>query len=129
RNPLSKCRQPHETARSAPSVSLRGISLYVESPSRRSAAACRAGEPEVILSLPAQVMARAHGLAPGLMAEAFALAARVLPRAGGIGTRAARGWESESAAAPSLLTRLGDEAARRNNQFPGPRHPSASRSP
>jgi len=129
RNALFKGRHRAEYAWFAISDSLPGISMDVESAARRIVAACRAGEPEVILSLPAQVMARAHGLAPGLMAEAFALAARVLPRAGGIGTRAARGWESESAAAPSLLTRLGDEAARRNNQFPGPRHPSASRSP
>jgi len=122
RNALFKGRHRAEYAWTAISDSLPGISMDAESAARQIVEACRAGKPEVILSLPAQAMARAHGLAPGLMSEAFALATRLLPGAGGIGTRAARGWESESAAAPSLLTRLGDDAARRHNQLPGPQH-------
>src|SRR5262249_19588566 len=129
RNALFKGRHRAEYAWFAISDSLPGISMDVESAARQIVAACRAGDPEVILSLPARVMARAHGLAPGLMSEAFGLAGRLLPGAGGIGTRAVRGWESESPAAPSLLTRLGDAAARRHNQLPDPEHRSVSRSP
>lgn len=36
---------------------------------------------------------------------------------------AVRGWESQSAAGPSWLISLGDEAARRHNQVPGPGQP------
>jgi short-subunit dehydrogenase len=128
RNASFKGRHRAEYAWFAISDSLPGLSMDVESAARRIVAACRAGESEVILSRPAQLVASAHGLAPGLMAEVSALAARLLPRAGGIGTRAAHGWESESLAAPSVLTRLGDEAARRHNQLPGPQIRSASRS-
>jgi hypothetical protein len=71
----------------------------------------------VILSLLAQVIARTHGLLPGLTAG-LALAARVLPKAGGIGTRVVRGSESKSPAAPSWLTSLGDEAARSTTKIP-----------
>src|SRR5262245_7132717 len=78
------------------------------------------GRPEVILSVPARVAARVQGLFPGLTGEVLAVAARLLPGAGGIGRRISRGSESESIAAPSLLTSLGDEAARRNNELPGP---------
>jgi hypothetical protein len=42
---------------------------------------------------------------------------RVLPRSGRAGLReAVSGSESTSIFSPSLLTRLGDEAARRNNE-------------
>lgn len=38
-------------------------------------------------------------------------------RMGGIGRRAAFGYESGSRWSPSVLTRLGDAAARRNNEM------------
>ena len=128
RNASFKGRHRAEYAWFAISDALPGLSIDAERAARRIVAACRAGSPEVILSLPAQVIARAHGLLPGVTVEALALAARLLPGAGGIGTRAARGWESESAAAPSWLTRLGDEAARRHNQIPDAPERGVSRS-
>ena len=128
RNASFKGRHRAEYAWFAISGALPGLSIDAERAARRIVAACRAGAPEVILSLPAQVIARAHGLLPGVMTEALALAARLLPGAGGIGTRAVRGWESESAAAPSWLTRLGDEAARRHNQIPDAQERGVSRS-
>jgi NAD(P)-dependent dehydrogenase (short-subunit alcohol dehydrogenase family) len=132
RNADFKGRHRAEYAWFAISDSLPGLSLDAERAARQIVEACRAGVPEVILSVPAQVAARVQGLLPGLTGEALAVAARLLPRAGGIGTRIARGSESESIAAPSWLTRLGDEAARRHNQIPGPQdrdvpRPSATR--
>jgi hypothetical protein len=41
----------------------------------------------------------------------------MLPAPGGIGARGARGADSGSAFAPSILTMLGDAAARRNNEM------------
>jgi hypothetical protein len=42
---------------------------------------------------------------------------RVLPGPGGIGKERAKGKESGSWAAPSLLTTLTEQAARRNNEM------------
>jgi hypothetical protein len=42
---------------------------------------------------------------------------RFLPAPGGIGRKAAFGYESESNLSPSWLTSLGDQAARRNNEM------------
>jgi hypothetical protein len=44
-------------------------------------------------------------------------AERLLPGPGGIGPASRRGAESQSAWSPSVLTRLGDEAAARNNEL------------
>jgi NAD(P)-dependent dehydrogenase (short-subunit alcohol dehydrogenase family) len=132
RNADFKGKHRAEYAWFAISDSLPGLSLDAERAARHIVEACRVGDPEVILSLPAKGAARVHGLFPGLTSEALTVAARLLPRAGGIGTRIARGWQSESMAAPSWLTSLGDEAARRHNQIPGPQdrdvaRPSATR--
>jgi NAD(P)-dependent dehydrogenase (short-subunit alcohol dehydrogenase family) len=109
------------------SGSLPLLSIDADRAARQIVAACRAGAPEVILSLPAQVATRVHGLLPGLTSEVLALVARLLPKAGGIGTRSAKGWESESGASPSWLTSLGEKAARRHNQVSGAAEPGASR--
>lgn len=78
--------------------------------------ACVHGDAEVILSVPARLMAALYGLAPNLVDEAFGLIARVLPRPEG-GGAVREGKDAESALAPSILTALGDAAARRNNQM------------
>src|SRR5262245_17394160 len=126
RNAEFKGRHKAEYAWFAVSDSLPGLSIDAERAARQIVTACQAGAAEVILSVPARVMARAQELMPGLMGEALALGARLLPGAGGIGTRAARGSESASVVAPSWLTSLGDEAARRHNQLPGPQDRSSS---
>jgi NAD(P)-dependent dehydrogenase (short-subunit alcohol dehydrogenase family) len=79
--------------------------------------ACRYGDAEVVLSLPAKLAVRFHGLFPGLTADFLGLANRLLPGPGGIGTGRAAGRDSESAAAPSVLTKLSDKAARQNNEM------------
>lgn len=57
----------------------------VAQPARRAArrivAACRHGEAHLVLSLPAKVAAWAHGLMPGTVTDAMALANRLLPSA------------------------------------------------
>jgi hypothetical protein len=58
-------------------------------------------------------------LLPGLATELVSFGARVLPGPGGIGERRVTGAESESAAAPSVLTTLSDRAAERNNEVGG----------
>ena len=100
-----------------------GASLPVASISGERAAreiieACRYGEAEVILSLPAKAAALLHGVAPGLTSEILAVANRLLPRPGGIGAAPARGLESRPSWLPGWVTTLTDQAARRNNELP-----------
>lgn len=100
-----------------------GASLpLVTLPAERAAGliieACRRGEPHVTLSLPAKAAARASAIAPSLTARVLQKIQRMLPSPGGIGTARASGLESRSQRSPSLLTRLGDRAALRNNELP-----------
>jgi short-subunit dehydrogenase len=116
RNATFKGRHRAEYAWFAISGSLPGLSMSAERAARQIVTACRAGDAHVVLSLAAKVGDTAHALFPGSTADLLGLVNRLLPGPGGIGTRAARGADSESRLAPSLLTALGDEAARRNNQ-------------
>lgn len=92
------------------------VSVAAERAARRIVSALRHGDPEVVLGIPAQVATRVHGVAPGLVQRALGLVDRILPKPGGIGPARAKGWESESSLAPSILTRLTDRAAARNNE-------------
>jgi NAD(P)-dependent dehydrogenase (short-subunit alcohol dehydrogenase family) len=99
------------------SDALPGASMSGERAARQILAACCRGDAEVILSLPAMVAARVHGLAPGLVSRLMAITHRLLPRAGGAGTRSWKGRDSESAWSPSVLTYLNERAAVRNNEI------------
>lgn len=99
------------------SDALPGASMSGERAARQILAACRRGDAEVILSLPAAVAARVHGVAPGLVSRLMGLTNRLLPRAGDSGTRSWKGCDSESAWSPSWLTILNERAAARNNEI------------
>jgi NAD(P)-dependent dehydrogenase (short-subunit alcohol dehydrogenase family) len=87
---------------------------------RRILEACRYGEPSLTLTMQARIVAAANALAPSLTARALELAARLLPGpADADGDEARPGWQSTSRWAPSLLTRLADEAAVENNELQG----------
>jgi hypothetical protein len=79
--------------------------------------ACRRGDAEVILSGIGRMMAGLQNFFPNLSAEAFSLMNYALPAMGGIGTASAKGYESTSRISPSFLTRLGDQAAIKNNEL------------
>jgi NAD(P)-dependent dehydrogenase (short-subunit alcohol dehydrogenase family) len=84
---------------------------------RRIVRAIRLGEPEVILTVHANVLARANGLAPGLTADALALVARVLPKTARP-TGRVRGSEVRAPVDRTFLMALGRRAARTFNQVP-----------
>ena len=93
---------------------------------RQILAACKRGDAEIVLSIPAKLASVTHALFPRPIAGLLGLVNRLLPGPGGIGTRGARGADSESAISPSVITALGDRAAARNNQLgPGERLGSA----
>ena len=93
------------------------LSMSAERAARQILDACQHGDPEVVPSLPAKLAIFANAIAPGLVQELVGAVARALP-APRPGSRARRtGAESESPLAPSILTALGDAAARRNNEI------------
>jgi NAD(P)-dependent dehydrogenase (short-subunit alcohol dehydrogenase family) len=99
------------------SDSLPGLSISPRRAAWRLAEAVRYGEAEVILSLPAKLAAAFHGIFPGVTADLLGGVNRLLPEPGGIGTAKARGKDSGSALAPSVLTSLSDREAARNNEL------------
>jgi short-subunit dehydrogenase len=81
---------------------------------KRIVGALRRGDSEITLSLHARLAARANGIAPGLVADALGVVARLLPDNAGTGRR--RGSEIDSPLDRSPLTALGRRAARDLNQ-------------
>lgn len=117
-NAYFKGRHRAEYAWFSLSASLPLVSLSAERAARQIIQACRRGDAYITLSVPAKLADAFHGLFPGLTAELLGYWNRLLPTAGGIGRRRARGFESESAWSPSPLTILTQRAALRNNELP-----------
>ncbi|MGI9035675.1 MAG: SDR family NAD(P)-dependent oxidoreductase, partial [Pyrinomonadaceae bacterium] len=92
-------------------------SVSAEKAARQIIAATKRGDAETIISVPAQLAAKANSLLPELVAEVSALVNQILPAAGGIETGHATGKESASIFSPSFLTTSIDKAARRNNEL------------
>lgn len=93
------------------------LSISAERAARQIISACKHGDAELVITMPAKLATIFHGLFPGLTADMMGLANRFLPAPGGIGERSAKGSESNSELSPSWLTTLSDEAAKSNNQI------------
>lgn len=93
------------------------ISLSAERAASQILRACQNGDGEVYIANAWNVTTLAAQLFPALTTEILTLVNRWLPPMGGIGRSEARGYESESILAPSVLTYLGDQAAVRNNEM------------
>lgn len=79
--------------------------------------ACKFGDPELIITPQAQILAKLQGVVPGLFDDALSLVNMLLPAPGGIGSNSALGSESTSKISPSVYTLLADKAAIRNNEL------------
>jgi short-subunit dehydrogenase len=97
--------------------SLPCTSISAESAARQVIAASKRGDAEVILSLQAKLAIKFNALFPEWTADLLSLVNHLLPAPGGIGKASVKGKESHSAVAPSMLTALDEEAARKNNQI------------
>jgi NAD(P)-dependent dehydrogenase (short-subunit alcohol dehydrogenase family) len=91
---------------------------------RRIVQATRRGEAEVMLSWPAHVLTRVHGVAPGLNTRLMALTNRFLPGAPPAAPGRTRGMEVATPLSPSPATALMNRAARDLNQYAGGPSPS-----
>jgi NAD(P)-dependent dehydrogenase (short-subunit alcohol dehydrogenase family) len=96
------------------------VSIDAERAARQIIDACRHGDPELTITLQARLLSIANYVFPGLVGNTMALVNRLLPGpTGAEGDQAKTGWESQSALAPSVLTRLSDQATAQNNEMNG----------
>ena len=100
------------------SDSLPGLSISAERAADQIIEACRHGDAELTITLPARAAVIANALSPRAFARISEIAARLLPGpAGPEGDVARRGADSESKWAPSAATVLTDRAAVANNEL------------
>jgi short-subunit dehydrogenase len=98
--------------------SLPGLTVSAEYAARQIWNAARRGDAELILGLPAKLISRLHGLAPGFTSDFMGFVNRALPGATGTeGDDRRRGFESESSVTRSWLTALTRRAERDNNEL------------
>ncbi|GAB4038410.1 SDR family NAD(P)-dependent oxidoreductase [Spirosoma jeollabukense] len=93
------------------------FTIAADNCARQILAACRVGEAERIITLPAKIATALHGIAPGLITDTLAFANGFLPDPGGIGEQRATGKDSETWLSDSVLAHLTDEAAKANNEI------------
>lgn len=94
------------------------FSANAEKTARRIVEACRYGDSWLIIPPLARVLHLMTALFPGVTAALMKLAASVLPSPSSEeGDTGKTGWEIRSVVAPSVLTRFGEEAVKRNNEL------------
>jgi NAD(P)-dependent dehydrogenase (short-subunit alcohol dehydrogenase family) len=93
------------------------VSMSAERAAAQILRACQFGDVEVVIANYSNLPMFAQQYLPGLATEVASLINRLLPGMGGIGQRSARGYESESAWSPSVLTTLTEQAAEQNNEL------------
>lgn len=95
------------------------LSVSAENAARQVVSACKRGQAELVISVPAKIAVLFDALFPEAMSQMLALANGLLPKAGGVGTERMKGRDSTSSWSPSWLTTLNEEAALRNNEVLG----------
>lgn len=124
-NALFKGQQEKEFSWFALGAGMPLVAMDVERAARQIITAMQRGDAEAILSLPAQLLARIHGLFPGLTADlAGVVASLLLPGTQNGTLRTQPGREIERTLAPmranilKALTTLGRQAAERYQPYP-----------
>jgi short-subunit dehydrogenase len=102
------------------SDSIPGMAIHASRAAAQVIDACRHGDAELVITLPAKLAVMLNGILPEAVATIMALANSViLPRpTGDSGDHRRSGWQSQSDAAPAKLTMLTQRAAAENNQLP-----------
>lgn len=99
---------------------LPGFSMGAERAAGQIVQSIRYGDPQCIVTIQAQLAIAANTLLPGLTARLMALFAELLPApTDKEGDQLKTGWESQSPLAPSVLTRLADQATTDLNGLQG----------
>jgi len=116
RNADFKGKHRYEYAWFSISDSMPLLTVSAENAARQVVRACKRGQAELIISVPAKLAATFDALFPEMMSQMLGLANQLLPAAGGVGTQNVKGRQSASACSPSWLTTLSEKAALRNNE-------------
>ena len=94
-----------------------GLSVSADNAARQIIEACRFGDPELTISLPAKIAVMANNAVPRLIAHTMSFVNGILPGpAGRSGDRHRRGRDAESKWTESGATALTDRAAVANNE-------------
>ncbi len=117
RNAIFKGKHRAEYAWFSISDSLPGISLSASDAADQILTACRFGRGEVLIHSPFNLAMAFPHLFPEITEELVGLAAKALPKMGGIGRDSAKGFDSESVWSQSILTSLTRQAAAANNEM------------
>jgi NAD(P)-dependent dehydrogenase (short-subunit alcohol dehydrogenase family) len=97
--------------------SIPGLSVSAETAARQIIDACRYGDPELTIGMPAKVAVIANALFPAVVARLMTLTTRMLPAPSDAqGDVNRKGHETDSPWAPSPLTTLTNRAAEQNNE-------------
>jgi NAD(P)-dependent dehydrogenase (short-subunit alcohol dehydrogenase family) len=97
------------------------ISIDARRAARQVVEACRHGDPELVITLPARLGILLNAVAPGLMARVLSATNWLLPSATGEeGDVVRSGWQSTSRLVPGALTASTDRASVENNEWPVP---------
>lgn len=115
RHATFKGQQAKEHAWFETADSLPLLSIGAERAARQILNACRRGDADIVLSLPAKAFVLFDSLFPDTNAALLAAANRLLPESDG-NSRLMKGADTEKLA-PHWATALGDAAARRNNEI------------
>jgi NAD(P)-dependent dehydrogenase (short-subunit alcohol dehydrogenase family) len=104
----------------AVSSSIPGMTIDAARAAGQIVDACRHGDAELVITWPARLAIIANAIAPEAVAFGMNVANRLLPGPTDEPSGDVRrsGWQSDSNWAPSVLTRLSDRAAARNNELP-----------
>jgi short-subunit dehydrogenase len=94
-------------------------SVSAETAARQIVEAARRGAARLVISPHARLAILADTLLPGVTARLMATMNRLLPAPVAGGEATYTGWESWSRLAPSVLTRLGDQAVEATNSLRG----------
>src|ERR1043165_909229 len=116
RNADFKGKHRYEYAWFSISDSMPLLTVSAENAARQVVRACKRGQAELVISVPAKLAATFDALFPEMMSQMLGLANQLLPAPGGVGAQNVKGRESTSSWSPSWLTTLSEEAALRNNE-------------
>ncbi len=116
RNALFKGDHRAEHAWFSVSGSLPLLSMSAERAAAKILSACQRNAARVVLGVPAKLAVLSSGMAPNFSTAVASLANRMLPS--GSAQKTHLGHQSQSKSSPSILTRLNDLAALRNNEIP-----------
>jgi NAD(P)-dependent dehydrogenase (short-subunit alcohol dehydrogenase family) len=120
-NAWFKGKHRHEFAWFVVSDSIPGATIDARRAAAQIVRACRGGEAELVITLPAKMAIVANAVMPETVALVASLVNSVLPGpTDARGDQAYSGWQSTSALVPPRLTRLTDQAALDNNEVSRP---------